>query len=186
MEKRRWGLLSSTHSHGECSFKFPTSLQSVLEQLLLMSPSYRSMHQHLDTMSMRTKPWNSDNIQVPWSICFRWRLKTGGSLKDCTSHCNSDKAEANLERKDNNVFLGSKIILMRSLVIFIFMYELEKRTQAFKIRCYQRLLDISKRGPCHQWGSLQKDRSRHWKHDELLTLVKKTETKVIWPHLNVF
>ena len=26
--------------------------------------------------------------------CLRWRLKTESSLKDCTSHCSSDKAEA--------------------------------------------------------------------------------------------
>ena len=34
----------------------------------------------------------------------------GGSLKDCTDHYSSDKAEANMERS-----LGSKVKLMRSL-----------------------------------------------------------------------
>ena len=33
-----------------------------------------------------------------WEQYFRWRLKTGGSLKNCTNHCNSDKAEANMDR----------------------------------------------------------------------------------------
>ena len=46
--------------------------------------------------------------------------------------------------RDNNISLGSKVKLMRSLVISIFMYaceswtltvELEKRTQAFEMRC---------------------------------------------------
>ena len=36
--------------------------------------------------------WNRERLQVSWSNCFRC------SLKDCTSHCSSDKAEANLER----------------------------------------------------------------------------------------
>ena len=54
--------------------------------------------------------------------------------------------------RDNNIHLGSKVKLMRSLVISIFLYaceswtmtaELEKRTQAFEMRCYRRLLNIS-------------------------------------------
>ena len=54
--------------------------------------------------------------------------------------------------RDNNISLGSKVKLMCSLVISIFLYdceswtliaELEKRTQAFEMRCYRRLLNIS-------------------------------------------
>ena len=54
--------------------------------------------------------------------------------------------------RDNNISLVSKVKLMRSLVIFIFLYaceswtliaELEKRTQAFEMRCYRKLLKIS-------------------------------------------
>ena len=50
--------------------------------------------------------------------------------------------------RDNNISLGSKVKLMRSLVISIFLYaceswtltaELEKRMQAFEMRCYRRL-----------------------------------------------
>ena len=50
------------------------------------------------------------------------------------------------------ISFGSKVKLMRSLVISIFLYaceswtltaELEKRTQAFEMRCYRRLLNIS-------------------------------------------
>ena len=46
--------------------------------------------------------------------------------------------------RDNNISLGSEVKLMRSLVIYIFLYaceswtltaELEKRTQAFEMRC---------------------------------------------------
>ena len=51
-----------------------------------------------------------------------------------------------------DISLGSNVKLMRSLVISIFLYaceswtltaELEKRTQAFEMRCYRRLLNIS-------------------------------------------
>ena len=51
----------------------------------------------------------------------------------------------------DNISLGSKVKLMCSLVISIFLYvceswtltaELEKRMQAFEMRCYRRLLNI--------------------------------------------
>ena len=54
--------------------------------------------------------------------------------------------------RDNNISLESKIKLMRSFVTSIFLYaceswtltaELEKRTQAFEMRCYLRLLNSS-------------------------------------------
>ena len=54
--------------------------------------------------------------------------------------------------RNNNISLGSKMKLMCSLAISIFLYaceswtltaELEKRTQAFEMRCYRRLLYIS-------------------------------------------
>ena len=53
--------------------------------------------------------------------------------------------------RDNKISLGSKVKLMHSLAIFIFLYayeswpltaELEKRTQAFEMKCYQRLVNI--------------------------------------------
>ena len=54
--------------------------------------------------------------------------------------------------RDNNISLGTKVKLMRSFVTSIFLYacnswtltaELEKRTQAFEMRCYRRLLNSS-------------------------------------------
>ena len=51
-----------------------------------------------------------------------------------------------------NIFLGSKVKLINSLDISIFLYAcelwpltavLEKRTQTFEMRCYRRLLNIS-------------------------------------------
>ena len=54
--------------------------------------------------------------------------------------------------KDYNISFGSKVKLVRSLGIFIFLYaceswtltaELKRRTQSFEMRCYGRLLNIS-------------------------------------------
>ena len=50
-------------------------------------------------------------------------------------------------RRDNNIILGSKVKLMRSFVIYIYLYafkswaltaELEKRTHTFELRCYRK------------------------------------------------
>ena len=54
--------------------------------------------------------------------------------------------------RDNNIYLGSKVKQMRFLIISIFLNaceswtltaELKKRKQAFEMRCYRNLLDIS-------------------------------------------
>ena len=84
--------------------------------------------------------------------------------------------------RDNNISLGSKVKLMRSLVISIFLYaceswnltaELEKRTQAFEIRCYQRLMNVSYKDHDTNEEVRRKIQVATGEHDELLTLVKK-------------
>ena len=71
---------------------------------------------------------------------------------------------------------------MRSLVISIFLYaseswtltaELEKRTQAFEMRCYRRLLNISYKDRVTNEEVRRKIQSAIGEYDELLTLVKK-------------
>ena len=84
--------------------------------------------------------------------------------------------------RDNNISLGSKVKLMRSLVISIFLYaceswtltaELEKRTQAFEMRCYRRLLNISYKDHVTNEEVRRKIQAAIEEYDELLTLVKK-------------
>ena len=79
----------------------------------------------------------------------------------------------------DNISLGSKVKLMRSLAISIFLYaceswtltaELEKRTQAFEMRCYRRLLNIS-----------YKD---HVTNEEVRRKIQAA--KMVWPYLKVF
>ena len=88
--------------------------------------------------------------------------------------------------RDNNISLGSKVKLMRSLVISIFLYaceswtltaELEKRTQAFEMRCYRRLLNISYKDHVTNEEVRRKIQAAIGEYDKLLTLVKKRKLR---------
>ena len=88
--------------------------------------------------------------------------------------------------RDNNISLGSKVKLMRSLVISIFLYacvswtlttELEKRTQAFEMRCYRRLLNISFKDHVTNEEVREKIQAAIGEYDELLNLVKKRKLR---------
>ena len=88
--------------------------------------------------------------------------------------------------RDNNISLGSKVKLMRSLVISIFLYaceswtltaELEKRTQAFEMRGYRRLLNISYKDHVTNEEVRKKIQAAIGEYDELLTLVKKRKLR---------
>ena len=88
--------------------------------------------------------------------------------------------------RDNNISLRSKVKLMRSLVISIFLYaceswtltaELEKRTQAFEMRCYRRLSNISYKDHVTNEEVRRKIQAAIGEYDELLTLVKKRKLR---------
>ena len=75
---------------------------------------------------------------------------------------------------------------MRSLVISKFLYaceswtltaELEKRTQAFEMRCYRRLLNISYKDHVTNEEVRRKIQAAIGEYDELLTLVKKRKLR---------
>ena len=81
---------------------------------------------------------------------------------------------------------NSKVKLMRSLGISIFLYaceswtltaELEKRTQAFEMRCYRRLLNISYKDHVTNEEVRRKIQTAIGEYDELLTLVKKRKLR---------
>ena len=87
---------------------------------------------------------------------------------------------------DNNISLGSKVKLMLSLVSSRFMYaceswtltaELEKRTQAFEMRCYRRLLNISYKDHVTNKEVRREIQAAIGKYDERLTLVKKQKLR---------
>ena len=86
--------------------------------------------------------------------------------------------------RDNSISLESEsnVKLMRSLVISEFVYaceswtltaELEKRTQAFEMRCYRRLLDISSKDHVTHEEIRRKIPAAIGECDEILSLVNK-------------
>ena len=89
-------------------------------------------------------------------------------------------------RRDNNISLRSKVMLMRCLVISIFLYaceswtltsEIEKRTQAVEMRCYRRLLNISYKAHVTNEEVRRKIQATIGEYGELLTLVKKRKLR---------
>ena len=85
--------------------------------------------------------------------------------------------------RDNNISLGSKVKLMRSLVI-IFWYaceswaELEIRAHAFEMRCYRRLQNISYKDHVNNEDVRRKVQAAIGKYNDLLTMIK--ERKLRW------
>ena len=88
--------------------------------------------------------------------------------------------------RDYKISLGSKVKPVRSFVISIFLYtceswtltaELEKRTQAFEMRCYWRLLNISYKDHVINEEVRRKIQAATGEYDELLTLVKKRKLR---------
>ena len=75
---------------------------------------------------------------------------------------------------------------MCSIVISIFLHvceswtltvELEKRTQAFEVRCYRRLLNISYKDHVTNEEVCRKVQAAIGENDELLNLVKKRKLR---------
>ena len=88
--------------------------------------------------------------------------------------------------RHNNISLRLKVKLMRSLVISIFLYacesrtltaELEKRTQAFEMRCYRSLLNIPYKNHVTNEEVRRKIQAAIREYDELLTLVNKRKLR---------
>ena len=85
-------------------------------------------------------------------------------------------------QRDNNKSLGSKVKLMCSLVISILLYaceswtytaQFQKRTQAFEMRCYRRLLNISYKDHVTYEEVHRKIQAAIGEYDKPMTLVKK-------------
>ena len=88
--------------------------------------------------------------------------------------------------KDKNIALSSKIRLMRSLVISIFLYacetwtltaELEKKIQTTEMRCFRRRLGISYRDHVTNEKVGNRIRQAIGPYEDLLTTVKKRKLR---------
>ena len=87
---------------------------------------------------------------------------------------------------DRNISLSSKIRLLRSLVISIFLYaceswtltaDLERRIQATEMRCYHRLLGIFYKDHITNIEVRNRVTNTVGHHEDLLTTVKKRKLK---------
>ena len=83
---------------------------------------------------------------------------------------------------DRSVSLSSKILLMRSLVTFIFLYayeswtltaELQRRVQAMEMWCYRKILHISYKYHVTNVEVRAKIQQAIGPHEDLLTIVKR-------------
>ena len=88
--------------------------------------------------------------------------------------------------KDKNIALSSKIRLMRSLVISVFLYacetwthtaELEKKIQTTEMRCFRRLLGISYRDHVTNEKVGNRIRQAIGPYEDPLTTVKKRKLR---------
>ena len=82
--------------------------------------------------------------------------------------------------KDKNILLSSKIRLMHSLVISIFLYaceswtltaEIERKIQAMEMRCYRKVLNISYQDHITNQEVKNRIRKAIGPHEDLLTVV---------------
>ena len=87
------------------------------------------------------------------------------------------------------VSLSYKIRLMCSLVTSIFLYaceswtltaELQRRIQAMEMRCYRSLLHISYKDHATNEEVRAEVQQAIGPHEDLLTIVKETQTAVVW------
>ena len=87
-----------------------------------------------------------------------------------------------------------KVKLMRTLILFTFLYaseswtltaEIERRIQALEMRCYRRLLNISYKDHVTNEEVRNRIQNAISVYDDLLTMVKKMQTQMVWPHLKI-
>ena len=95
--------------------------------------------------------------------------------------------------RDKNISIASKVKLMWTLILSTFLYafeswtltaETERRIQAFEMRCYRRLLNISYKDHVTKEEALNKIQNTTGVHDDLLTMVKKRKLRSRYGHIS--
>ena len=88
--------------------------------------------------------------------------------------------------RDKNISLGSKVKLVRTLILSTFLYacenwtltaEIERRTQALEMRCYRRLLNIFYKDNVTNQEVCNRIQNATGVHDDLLTMVRKRKLR---------
>eukprot|EP00745_Piridium_sociabile_P029601 TRINITY_DN4881_c1_g1_i1.p1 TRINITY_DN4881_c1_g1~~TRINITY_DN4881_c1_g1_i1.p1 ORF type:complete len:855 (-),score=217.58 TRINITY_DN4881_c1_g1_i1:120-2594(-) len=87
---------------------------------------------------------------------------------------------------DNNISLSSKVRMMRTLVLSIFLYacetwtltaDLQRRIQAFEMRCYRKILHISYKDHVTNEEVRKRIKAAIGPYEDLLTIVRKRKLK---------
>ena len=87
--------------------------------------------------------------------------------------------------RDKNISLASKVKLMRTLTLSIFLYaceswttaEIDRRIQALEMRCYRRLLNLSYKDQVTNEEVRNRIQNAIGVRDDLLTMVKKRKLR---------
>ena len=88
--------------------------------------------------------------------------------------------------EDKNISLPSKVKLMRTLILYTFLYACERwtwtagidrRIQALEMRCYRRLLNISYKDHLTNEEVRNRIQNAIGVQDDLLTMVKKRKLR---------
>ena len=76
---------------------------------------------------------------------------------------------------------------MRTLILSTFLYTCESWTLTTEIemRCYRRLLNISYKDHVTNEEVRNRIQNATGVHDDLLIMIKKRETQMVWPHLKI-
>ena len=121
-----------------------------------------------------------ENFKYPWAIISNERSKP--EILSRTAQTTAALSRLKIIWKDKNISLTSKVKMMRTLILFTFLYacerwtltaEIERRIQALELRCYRRLLNISYK--VHVTNEEVRNRIQNaiGVQDDLLTMVKK-------------
>ena len=104
--------------------------------------------------------------------------------QDCPDYCCSDQTKSHLEQQEHRI--SSKIRLMRSLALSIFLYacetwtiteDIERRIQALEMRCFRKLLGISYRDHITNADVKARIGNAIGPYEDLLTAVKRRKLK---------
>ena len=121
-------------------------------------------------------------------------ISNEGSKPEILSRIAAALSRLKIIWRDKNISLASKVKLMWTLILSTFLYaceswtltaEIERRIQALAMRCYRRLLNISYKDHVTNKEVRNRIQNAIGVHDDLLTMVKKTETQMVWPHLKI-
>ena len=143
-----------------------------------MTNNINGIHKEINLKGKRPETSNCNKLQISGSHHIGCRIQSRNFIKNCPMTMTRLKPIWN----DQNITLGSKVRLMRTLIISILLYacetwpltiELQRRIKAVDMRCYRRLLHISYKDHITNEIVCTKIQTAIGPYEDLLTMVKK-------------